>query len=254
VLEGQRPDELILQGRGLAKTFGQGRTLTRAVDNVSIDLYAAQVAVLMGPSGSGKSTLLALLLGLLPPTAGRVIALGQDLWALSDQQRQEFRLRYCGFVFQGSNLFPAMSARQQIEMVLRLGDLVPAREARRRAEELLDLLELRDKAHLRPLELSGGEKQRIALARALIKNPAFIFADEPTASLDWVRGSQVVELLCEAARRRNACVFIVSHDPRLRSRADRVYNLDDGRLRDTEDEPDAGDIALEPGPTGRKAP
>ncbi len=188
----------------------------------------------MGPSGSGKSTLLAILAGLLPPTSGKVIALGKDLWAMSDRERQEFRLQHCGFVFQGFNLFPAMSARQQLEMVLRLGELTAAAEAHQRADELLDLLGLRDRAHLRPAEMSGGEKQRVAVARALIKDPKFLFADEPTASLDWSRGSQVVQLLTDAAHQRQACVFIVSHDSRLRACVDRVYDLEDGKLHEAE--------------------
>src|SRR6184192_1890357 len=104
---------LLLQGRHLTRTFGEGETLTRAVDDVFLDLHSGQVVVLMGPSGSGKSTLLAILSGLLPPTGGQVVAMGQDLWGLSEPERQEFRLRHCGFVFQGFNLFPAMSARQQ---------------------------------------------------------------------------------------------------------------------------------------------
>jgi putative ABC transport system ATP-binding protein len=246
--EPHRPGEPALQGRHLTRTFGAGATETRAVDDASLDLHAGEATVLMGPSGSGKSTLLAILSGLLPPTEGQVTALGQDLWAMSDRQRQEFRLRHCGFVFQGFNLFPAMSARQQLEVVLRLGELTPAPEARRRADELLELLGLADKAELRPAELSGGEKQREALARALIKNPDFLFADEPTSALDWARGSQVVQLLFDAAHERNACVLIVSHDPRLRSGADRVYTLEDGRLREGGDGSQPDDTA----PTARE--
>src|SRR5947209_17649395 len=113
----RQPAGPALEGRKLTRTFGEGSTLTRAIDDVSLELHAGQAVVLMGPSGSGKSTLLALLSGLLAPTSGQVIALGQDLWALSEKERQEFRLRHCGFVFQGFNLFPAMSARQQLEMV-----------------------------------------------------------------------------------------------------------------------------------------
>src|SRR2546423_1719440 len=241
-----RSDGPALQGRHLTRTFGDGAAQTRAVDDVSIDLHAGEAVVLMGPSGSGKSTLLAVLSGLLPPTEGQVTALGQDLWALSEQERQEFRLRHCGFVFQGFNLFPAMSARQQIEMVLRLGERTPARAARQKADELLDLLGLKDKADLRPAELSGGEKQRVAVARALVKTPDFFFADEPTASLDWARGSQVVQLLFDAAHERKACVLIVSHDPRLRSGADRVYTLEDGRLREGEDGQRFDDTAQAP--------
>jgi putative ABC transport system ATP-binding protein len=222
-----RLHEPALQGRRLMRTFGTGASVTRAVDDVSLDLNAGESVLLMGPSGSGKSTLLAILAGLLRPTEGQVTALGQDLWALSERQRQEFRLRHCGMVFQGPNLFPGLSARMQLEMVLRLGDGVPASEARHRTEEMLTLLDLGDKASLRPEELSGGEQQRVAIGRALIKAPVLFFADEPTASLDWARGSKIVQLLRDAAHERQACVFIVSHDPRLRSYADRESSGDE---------------------------
>ena len=213
----------------------------RALDDVSLELHAGEVLLLMGPSGSGKSTLLAILAGLLPPSSGRVLALGQELWTMSDRQRHEFRLRHCGFVFQGFNLFPAMSALQQLEIVLRLGELTMPDEARRRAQELLDAFGIGGKAQLRPEQMSGGEKQRLAVARALIKNPTLFFADEPTASLDWARGREVVEQLQEAAHERQAAVFMVSHDPRLRSCADRVYELEDGRLRESDTEPGSSD-------------
>ncbi len=239
-----RPAGLLLQGRQLTRTFGEGALLNRAVDDVSLDLHAGEVVLLMGPSGSGKSTLLALLSGLLSPSRGQVAAMGQDLWALSDRERQEFRLRHCGFIFQGFNLFPALSAVQQLEMVLRLGYLVTAGEARRRAEEFLAALDLHDKAHLRPAELSGGEKQRVAVARALIKDPVLFLADEPTASLDWAHGRRVVQLLCDAAHERKAGLLMVSHDRRLRSCADRVYRLDDGRLHEAEDDSHPDDIHL----------
>src|SRR5262245_27594748 len=188
----QEPGALV-KAEHVSRTFGEGALMHRALDNVSLELHAGEVLLLMGPSGSGKSTLLAILAGLLPPSEGRVLALGQDLWAMSERQRHEFRLRHCGFVFQGFNLFPAMSALQQLEIVLRLGELTTPSEARRRAQELLDALGIGDKAQLGPEQLSGGEKQRVAVARALIKNPTLFFADEPTASLDWARGREVVE-------------------------------------------------------------
>src|SRR5438094_4763934 len=126
---------------------------------------------LIAPSGSGKLTLLAVLSGLLQPDSGQVVTLGKDLWQLSEPEREEFRLRHCGFTFQGYNLFPALTARQQLEIVLTLGDGVGAGHARRRAEQMLAVLGLTDKAHLRPGQLSGGEKQRVAVGRALIKSP-----------------------------------------------------------------------------------
>src|SRR5205807_3694490 len=178
---------------GLCRSFGSGETLTLALRDVSIDLYPGQIALLMGPSGSGKSTLLAVLSGLLRPDSGKVMALGVDLWGLPERQQEEFRLRHCGFIFQGYNLFPALTARQQLEMVLRWGQGASAKEARRKTDEMLSLLGLARKAHLRPAEMSGGEKQRVAIGRALMKNPDFCFADEPTSALDWAHGEQVIE-------------------------------------------------------------
>lgn len=219
-----------LQARRLYRSFGKGETATLAVCDVSLDLYPGQIALLMGPSGSGKSTLLAILSGLLRPDDGQVLALGQDLWKMSDRQREQFRLMHCGFIFQGYNLFPALTARQQLEMVLRWGEGVGRREARRRAEEMLSLLGLAKRADLRPAQLSGGEKQRVAIGRALIKNPAFCFADEPTSALDWKHGEQVVELLRTAAHDRRMTVLLVSHDPRVEQYADQEFHMDDGYL------------------------
>jgi putative ABC transport system ATP-binding protein len=224
-----------LQARGLVRTFGGRGVTTTALGGVSFDLFGGQVYLLMGPSGSGKSTLLAVLSGLLRPDRGQVVAFGSELWALSEAERQRFRRRYCGFIFQGYNLFPALTAREQLEVVLRWGDGVSGREARRRAAETLTLLGLGSRQQaLRPAQLSGGEKQRVAIGRALVKGPRLCFADEPTSALDWSHGRQAVELLCEAGRRRGAVVFIVSHDARIAPFADRVFHLEDGRVRAAE--------------------
>jgi putative ABC transport system ATP-binding protein len=206
------------------------------VDDVSLEIYGGQMTLLMGPSGSGKSTLLAMVSGLLRPESGRVLALGQDIWEMSDKERERFRLKHCGFIFQGYNLFAALNARQQLEMVVRWGEGASAQEARRRADEMLELLGLAKKSHLRPAELSGGEKQRVAIGRALIKNPDFCFADEPTSALDWRHGQDVVELLRRAADERGATVLLVAHDERIRPYADRIFQLEDGRLRQGESE------------------
>ncbi len=220
-----------LQGVHLSRSFGSGETRTTVLHDVSIELFSGQIALLMGPSGSGKSTLLAILSGLLRPDGGRVLALGQDLWAMSDQERERFRLRHCGFIFQGYNLFAALTARQQLEMVVRWGEGATAGDARRRADEMLALLGLAKKSHLRPSELSGGEKQRVAIGRALIKDPNFCFADEPTSALDWAHGEQVIELLRNAAHDRGATVLVVAHDSRIIEHVDRVVHMEDGRLR-----------------------
>lgn len=224
-------DEPILHGINLSRTFGTGEACTRALQSVSVELYRGEVALLMGPSGSGKSTLLAVLSGLLRPDGGRVqVEDIPDLWKLSDAERERFRLKNCGFVFQGYNLFGALTARQQLEMVLRWGESIPRHEARRRTDEMLELLGLRKKGNLFPAQLSGGEKQRVAIGRALIKRPTLCFADEPTSALDWGNGEQVIELLCEAARQRQATILIVAHDARIVPWVDRVFQMEDGVL------------------------
>jgi putative ABC transport system ATP-binding protein len=225
------PSTPALEGVHLTRSFGEGETKTTVLHDVSLELFSGQITLLMGPSGSGKSTLLALLSGLLRPDSGRVLSLGQDLWALSDRDRERFRLRHCGFIFQGYNLFAALTARQQLEMVVQWGEGASSREARRRTDEMLDLLGLTKKAHLRPNELSGGEKQRVAIGRALIKDPNFCFADEPTSALDWAHGQQVVELLRSAAHDRGATVLIVAHDSRIIEHVDRVLHMEDGCLK-----------------------
>ena len=240
-------DDPVLQGLRLTRSFGDGDTRTYALRDVTLDLNRGQLALLMGPSGSGKSTLLAVLSGLLQPDSGQVLAFDGrqmvDVWKLNGKQREDFRLKHCGFIFQGYNLFPALNARQQLEIVLRWGEGVNAAEARKQADEMLSLLGLAKKSHLLPSSLSGGEKQRVAIGRALIKSPQFCFADEPTSALDWAHGEQVIELLRAAAHERGATIFIVSHDHRIVPFVDAVYNLEDGRLADPESAPDPRDTA-----------
>lgn len=226
-----------MRGIGLCRSFGSGEMLTTALADVSIDLYPGQVALLMGPSGSGKSTLLAVMSGLMKPDSGHVLALGQDVWHGTDQDRENFRLKNCGFIFQGYNLFPALTARQQLEMILRWGNGTPPREATERANQMLALLGMSKKADLRPMQMSGGEKQRVAIGRALIKQPAFLFADEPTAALDWKHGEQVIDLLRAAAHDQGATVLLVAHDARIIPHADRVFHLEDGILAEGAERP-----------------
>lgn len=219
-----------LKAWGLTRGFGSGDTRTVALRDVSLELYPGQLALLMGPSGSGKSTLLAILSGLLHPDRGTVQALGQDIWSMTDKQRENFRLKNCGYIFQGYNLFPALTARQQLEMILRWGGDCSAADARKRTTAILELLGLGKKADLRPNQLSGGEKQRVAIGRALIKEPRFCFADEPTAALDWKHGEQVVELLRMAAHDHGSTILVVAHDARMIPHCDRVFHLEDGCL------------------------
>ena len=228
-----------LTGHDLSRSFGTGETKSYALRGVSVELRQGEVNLLMGPSGSGKSTLLAVLSGLLRPDGGAVGALGRDVWGMSEDQMEQFRLRHCSYIFQGYNLFPALTAREQLEIVLKWGEGCSSRAARTRADHVLGQLGMSNKAHLRPAQLSGGEKQRVAIGRALVKNPTFVFADEPTAALDWDNGRQVMDLLTQNARDRNAMVLVVTHDPRLVPFADRVFELADGQMQSEGNAPQA---------------
>ncbi|MFO0880067.1 MAG: ABC transporter ATP-binding protein [Gemmataceae bacterium] len=223
----------VLVADNLTRSFGQGTNRRTVLGGVSLSLERGQFILLMGPSGSGKSTLLALLSGLSRPETGRVQILGQDLWGMTERQRERFRLRHFGFIFQGYNLFPSLTAQEQLEMVLRWGEGVSHAEAARRVNAILDDLGLADRSDLRPGQLSGGEKQRVAVARALVKNPELCFADEPTSALDWAAGKQVVAMLQQATHRFNTLMFVVAHDTRLIPYADRVFHLDEGLLVET---------------------
>ncbi len=232
----------VLVADQVSRSFGQGPTRTTVLRDVSLELSRGEFVLLMGPSGSGKSTLLALLSGLARPDTGSVRALGQDLWAMTEKQRERFRLRHCGFIFQGYNLFPSLTAAEQLEMVLQWGEGMPSARARQRVHGMLDELGLAEKGHLRPAQLSGGEKQRVAVARALVKEPELCFADEPTSALDWTSGKQVVLMLQQATHRHNTMMFVVAHDTRLIPYADRVFHLDDGQLIEASPHgPPAGD-------------
>lgn len=230
-------EEVPLRAESLTHSFADGRRTRTVWDGISLALRRSEVTLLMGPNGSGKSTLLAVLSGLLAPSAGVVHVLGEELWGVGERCRERIRRQHVGFIFQGCNLFPALTARQQVEIVLRWWGGVSARQARQQAEHLLGLLGLSDKLHLRPAELSGGEKQRVAVARALVKNCALCFADEPTSALDGNSGAEVLSLLRNAARQRQVAVLIVAHDERVKAYADRVLELKDGSLREQENKP-----------------
>ena len=223
-----------LRGVGLVRTFGDGTARRAALREVSVDLFPGQLALLMGPSGSGKSTLLAVLSGLLEPDAGQVLAEDDgrlhDVWQMTAKGREQYRRKHTGFIFQGYNLFPALTARQQLEIVLKWGEGADGGDARRRADEMLERLGLGTNKHKKPAQLYGGEKQRVAIGRALVKNPTFVFADEETRALDWENGQKVIELLRDAAHDRGASILCVSHDARLLPFVDVYYHLDDGHL------------------------
>ena len=220
----------VLQLVDLTKVYGAGRTAVRAVDGLRLAVEPGEVVLIMGPSGSGKTTLLLMAGGLLAPTSGAVIIDGTDLNALDDAARSQMRLRKVGFIFQAFNLLSALTARENVEVVINLAGINGA-EARRRAERALADLGLADRLSFLPRNLSGGEKQRVAIARAVANEPDVVFADEPTANLDARTGYQVMHLLRRIAREHGKSVVIVSHDRRIEDIADRILWMEDGRLR-----------------------
>ena len=220
-----------IEAHGLYKRFKTGRTHIEVLKRVDFDALHGEVTMVMGPSGSGKSTLVAALSGLLKPDEGQVTALGQDIWSLRPGKLDRFRLDTCGFIFQGFNLFSALTALQQVAIILKYQGCSPA-EARQRAADTLMEVGLENRMHQRPSELSGGEKQRVAIARALAKNPQLLFADEPTSALDGENGQIVIKLIQRAAKQHGAAVICVTHDPRLEAYADRVIHLEDGQILD----------------------
>lgn len=220
-----------LSSRGISKAFVTGKIRQQVIKDSSLDILPGELTLIVGPSGSGKSTMLAMMSGLLRPDTGHVFALGTDLWTLDEDAIDRFRLQHCGFVFQGFNLFNALTALENVILPLQyLG--ARGAYASRRAQHALDEVGLHERSHLRPAELSGGEKQRVAIARALVKDPALIFADEPTSALDKMNGQVVIDLLKRIAANHGATVLGVTHDPRLLSHADRVIRLEDGMVVD----------------------
>jgi len=218
-----------LQARHLTCAFRDGEQRKVVLNDVSLDLHSGELALLTGPSRSGKTTLLAVLSGLRKPDGGQVRTFGRDLGTLSEDELAEFRRQHCGFLFQGSNLLPDLTVRQQLEIVLFWAG-VTGRQARHRADEILALIGLTEKAGFRPDMLSSGEGRRVALGRALVKGSDLVFADEPTSALDWETGWEMIGLLREYAHECGATILVTSHDPRAEPNADQEFHLDAGML------------------------
>lgn len=236
-----------LVAHGIVKSFVSGQVRATVLDGISLRIHPGELTLISGPSGCGKSTLLSVLSGLQRPDQGRVSALGEDLGALGLRALEAFRLHHTGFVFQGFNLFPALTAAEQVALPLHYLGLGRA-DSRARALAALEEVGMARRAHLRPAELSGGEKQRVAIARALAKRPALLFADEPTSSLDAANGQIVIDILHGIARRHRTLVLCVSHDPRLIGHADRLLTMEDGRILSDRRDPGA-DLPLPPLPS-----
>lgn len=221
------PDE-ILSGTNLVKRFGK----TEALRGASIQIGAGEIVAVMGPSGSGKSTLLHCLAGILIPEQGEVEFKGRRIDLLTEAKRSELRRHAFGFVFQFGQLVPDLTALENASLPLRLGGM-RRRDAEKRARHWLARLGLEQLAGTQPGELSGGESQRVAVARAMVAEPRVIFTDEPTGSLDSLNGELVMELLVRAAREGEATVVLVTHDSRVAAYADREVVIRDGRSATT---------------------
>jgi len=222
-------NSIALEVKDLVKTFMLDGATINAVDHVSFQVKSGEFVALVGPSGSGKTTMLCILAALLSPTSGQVLIDGQDLSKMNERQRVALRREKIGFTFQSNNLIPFLSARENVEFMLRLNGK-RNRAGRVRSDELLARLGLSDRLHNLPAQMSGGQQQRVAIARALIHNPAVVLADEPTASLDTERAFQVVETFAHLIHENDRAGIIVTHDLRMCQYVDRVLQMQDGKL------------------------
>ena len=219
----------ILEASDVTKDFREGRESVQVLRGVSLALEPGEVVALEGPSGSGKTTLLSILGCILTPSAGELQIEGERVDPRRPERLPAIRKRSIGFVFQQFNLFPALTARENVEYALNIKG-VRGKVAREEAERVLAEVGLEERLEFLPRDLSGGQKQRIAVARALAGRPAILLADEPTANLDSQVGTQVLTMFRDLAKRENRALLIVTHDPKVRTIADRVVRIRDGRL------------------------
>jgi putative ABC transport system ATP-binding protein len=227
------PAQPVVELHDVSKSYAEGDAIREVLSNVHLTLHAGEFVVLLGRSGSGKSTLLNLISGIDLPSRGTVRIDGRELVTLSEHQRTLLRRDRIGFIFQAFNLLPTLTVEENIRLPLELtGRDGP--ESHKRVHELLDTVGLGNRANSFPDRLSGGEQQRVAVARALSHAPPLLLADEPTGNLDEQTGRKVLDLLEGLTRREKACALIVTHDPGLVSRADRVLQLEAGRLVERE--------------------
>jgi putative ABC transport system ATP-binding protein len=225
--------DAIVDARDVHKRYDTGKVQVHALRGVSIAVRGGEMVAIMGPSGCGKTTLLNCISGLDAIDGGEVLIEGVGLAAMSDEERTDYRARRMGFVFQFYNLIPVLTSVENVELPLLVAH-VPAREARRRALEALDMVGLRERAEHVPEELSGGQRQRVTIARALVNDPAIVWADEPTGDLDSENAQEIVALMRQLNRERGLSFLIVTHDISVGRATDRIVRMVDGQVVDEE--------------------
>lgn len=221
--------EAAVKATELEKSFGEGGARTYAIRGISFEAYFGEMLYFVGPSGSGKTTLLSMISGILKPDSGVVTVEGKDIWGLSANEIADFRLNKVGFVFQDYHLFPKLSTVENVAIPLILKKQDWDRSLKT-AMEFLEVVGLTDRASLPPVKLSGGEQQRVAIARAIVSRPDILIFDEPTASLDGVTGKRILEFVKKNILNDNRCILIVTHDSRIFEYADRIIEMEDGRI------------------------
>lgn len=233
--KGGRNLEPIIRIRGLKKVYRVGEERVRALNGVDLDIYPGEFVCIIGRSGSGKSTLLNMMAGLEKPSRGSIVIAGEHLEKMNEKQLVDFRLRHIGFIFQQFNLFPSMTAVENVTMPLVYRG-VSARKRKAAALKMLKDLGLSKHVNHRPSQMSGGQQQRVGIARALVSNPEVIFADEPTGNLDSRTSEEILSLIQAMAKRDNHTLVMVTHDPSVAAHADRVVNILDGLIVDIVDQ------------------
>ena len=219
----------IVEARGITRDYRTGAGVVHALRGIDMKILPGEFVALRGRSGSGKTTLLNILIGLDNPTQGQIFVLERDLSKLGESERAHLRRESIGMMFQNAHLFPSLTAQENVEVPLRLARVEPA-ERTRLSTHALEQVGLGKRAHHRGLELSGGEQQRVALARALVHQPRFIVADEPTGNLDSLTGREITKLLRDLSHNMQVGMLIATHDATLVEMADRVLNIQDGRI------------------------
>jgi putative ABC transport system ATP-binding protein len=223
---------IAISAQGLDHFFGQGKLRKQVLFDIHLDITVGEIVIMTGPSGSGKTTLLTLVGGLRSTQSGRLQVLDQDLSGATAQQLAQAR-RHHGYIFQAHNLHSSLTALQNVRMGLELHPSYSNAEMQTRSAEILEQVGLGDHANYYPDDLSGGQKQRVAIARALVSHPKLVLADEPTAALDSKSGRDVVTLMQKLAKEQGCTILLVTHDNRILDIADRIVNMEDGKLKNT---------------------